>query len=339
MLTSIISAVIRHRGIVLGAVAALVALSLYSIRSAPLDALPDISDPQVVVYAKWPRSPELLDAEVVAPLARALAGAEGVESIRATSHLGYSFVYLVLDDAASRAKVKQAALDRMNEIRTRLPPDADIRLGPDASSMGWIYQYALVDREKTRDLRELRAINEGRIKPALESLTGVAEVASVGGLERQVQLKLFPPLLASQGLSLAPVVASLQAAFEQVGGRMIEVASRDYQVRGVVKNEDLDSLEDLVVGRSSDGRVVRLKDVGYFQIGYDVRRGIAELDGEGEVVGGIVIMNQGQNAIRVAGAVNATLEELKSTLPAGVEVVTTYDRSALIWATIQNFVR
>src|SRR5262245_36108011 len=229
MLTTIISAVIRHRGIVLGAVAALVALAISSIRSAPLDALPAISDPQVVVYAKWPRSPELLDAEVVAPLARALTGAEGVESIRATSHLGYSFIYLVLDDASSRAKVKQAALDRINEMRTRLPADADIRLGPDASSMGWIYQYALVDREKTRDLRELRAINESRITPALESITGVAEVASVGGLERQVQLKLFPPLLASQGLSLAPVVAALQAAFEQIGGRMIEVASRDYQ--------------------------------------------------------------------------------------------------------------
>ncbi|HVJ29539.1 MAG TPA: efflux RND transporter permease subunit, partial [Gammaproteobacteria bacterium] len=313
-------------------------MSVYSVRVAPLDAIPDISEPQVVIYAKWPRSPELLDEEVVAPLARALLGTPGVASIRATSNLGYSFLYLVLDDPGSRAVVKQSALDRINEMRARLPADADIRLGPDASSMGWIYQYALVDQERTRDLRELRAINESRIKPALEKLSGIAEVASIGGLERQIQLKVFPPLLASNGLSLRSVVTSLQAAFEQVGGRMIEVANRDYQVRGVVKSEDIDALENLAVGRAADGRLVRLKDIGYLQVGYDVRRGIADLDGEGEVVGGIVIMEQGQNVINVARQLTVTFDELRPTLPQGVEIVTTYDRSTLISTTIKNFV-
>jgi len=339
MLTSIIRAVIRLRVVVLCTVAGLVGLSLYSVRTAPLDAIPDVSEPQVVIYAKWPRSPELLDSQVVDPLIRALLGSQGIEAIRATSHLGYSFIYLVLDDASSRAAVKQTSLDRINEVRLRLPADADIRLGPDASSMGWIYQYALVDREHTRDLRELRTINEGRVKPVVESLEGVAEVASLGGLERQIQLKVFPPLLADAGLSLRPVIAALQGAFEQVGGRMIEVASRDYQVRGSVKNDDIDALEQLVIGRAPDGRLVLLKDVGYLQVGYDVRRGIADVDGEGEVVGGIVIMEQGENVLGVSRAITAKIEELRSTLPAGVEVVTTYDRSVLIWATIENFLR
>ena len=236
MLTSIIRAVIAHRWLVLAAVALLVALSVYTARIAPLDAIPDISDPQVVVYAKWPRSPELLDTEVVEPLIRSLAGSAGVEAIRATSHLGYSFIYLILDDARNRATVKQSALDRINEMRARLPADVEIQIGPNASSMGWIYAYALVDREHTRDLRELRALNEDRVKPALESLHGVAEVASVGGLDRQVQLKLFPPLLADAGLPLQAVISALRSAFDQVGGRMIEVANRDYQVRGVVKD-------------------------------------------------------------------------------------------------------
>jgi copper/silver efflux system protein len=337
MLTTIIRAVIRHRIAVFSAIAVLVALSAYSVRTAALDAIPDISDPQVVIYAKWPRSPELLDTEVVDPLVRSLVGSPGIEAIRATSHLGYSFIYLVLDNAGSRAAVKQASLDRINEVRARLPSDADVRLGPDASSMGWIYQYALVDREGTRDLRELRAINEGRVKPALEALPGIAEVASVGGLERQIQLKVFPPLLAEAGLTLRPVITALRGAFEQVGGRMIEVANRDYQVRGVIKNDDIDQLEQLVIGRAQDGRVIRLKDIGYLQVGYDVRRGIADLDGEGEVVGGIAIMEQGQNVIGVSRALTAELAALEPPLPAGVEVVTTYDRSRLIWATLENF--
>jgi Cu(I)/Ag(I) efflux system membrane protein CusA/SilA len=338
MLTSIIRAVIEHRVLVLAAVAALFGVSLHTVRMAPLDAVPDISDPQVVVYAKWPRSAELLDEDVVTPLARALLGMPGIESIRATSHLGYSFIYLVLDDAGNRDAVKRATLDRINEARARLPADADVRLGPDASSMGWIYQYALVDREQTHDLRELRAINESRIKPHLEKLGGIAEVASVGGLERQVQLKVFPPLLASYGLPLVTVVSALQEAFEQVGGRMVEVANRDYQVRGEIKSEDIDSLENLVVGRATDGRTIRLKEIGFLQVGYDLRRGIADLDGEGEVVGGIVIMEQGRNVIRVARELTAALDAAQATLPSGIEIVTAYDRSALIWSTIDNFV-
>lgn len=339
MLTSIIRSVIRFRVAVLIAVAAMVALSLYAARTAPLDAIPNISDPQVVIYAKWPRSPELLEAEVTEPLVRALLGAPGIEAVRATSHLGYSFIYVILTEPRQREAVRELALDRINQVRPQLPLDAIVSLGPNASSMGWIFEYALVDREGTRDLRELRRLNESRIKTALQTVPGVAEVASVGGLERQVELKIFPPLLADTGLALRSIVTALQAAFDQVGGRTIELTNRDYQLRGAVETEDLDELEYIVVGRDRQGRPVRLKDIGYLQVTYDLRRGIADLDGEGEVVGGIVIKEQEQNVLTVSAALDQALNQLRASLPENVEIVTTYDRSSLIWATLKNFFR
>jgi Cu(I)/Ag(I) efflux system membrane protein CusA/SilA len=336
MLTSIIRGVIRFRVAVLLGVAALVALSLYSLKSAPLDAIPDIADPQVIVYVKWPRSAELLESAVTAPLIGALRGIPDVTAVRATSHLGYSFIYVVVREAQRHDEVRELVRDRINEMRPELPADATVTLGPNAGSMGWIYEYALIDREGTRDLRELRQLNEARVKPALEGVAGVAETASVGGLERQVELKIFPPLLAATGLTLRDLVTTL-GGVEQVGGRTIELTGRDYQLRGGGRAPDIDELERLVVGRDLDGQPVELKDIGYLQVSYDVRRGIADLDGAGEVVGGIVIMEQGQNVLAVAGALDARLEEVQADLPTGVEVVTTYDRSTLIWATLENF--
>lgn len=339
MLTSIIRGVIRYRAFVFVAIAGLVALSVYAARIAPLDALPDISDPQVVIYAKWARSPELLESEVTRPIVRSLIGASGVESVRATSHLGYSFIYVVLSDPAARASVRDLAMDRINQLRPRLPPDAIVTLGPNASSMGWIFEYALVDRDGTRDLRELRSLNEAQVKPALQTVPGIAEVASVGGLERQVELKLYPPLLADTGLNLGSVVTALQSAFDKVGGRTIEITNRDYQLRAAVDTEQLDDIEHIVVGRDRAGRPVQLKDIGYLQVTYDLRRGIADLDGVGEVVGGIVIKEQDQNVLAVSGALDRALDGLRDTLPDGVEIVTTYDRSTLIRATLSNFFR
>jgi len=337
MLTSIIRTVIRYRAVVVAAVALLVAISIYAARTAPLDAIPDIADPQVVIYAKWARSPELLETEVTEPLIRALIGAPGIEAIRGTSHLGYSFIYVVLDDPGQRQAVRELALDRINQVRAQLPADAVVTLGPNASSMGWIFEYALVDREQTRDLRELRRLNESQIKPALQSVSGVAEVASVGGLERQVELKLFPPLLAATGLDLNTIAMALRGAFDQVGGRTIELTNRDYQLRSITETDDIDDLENIIVGRDLAGDVVRLKDIGYLQVTYDLRRGIADLDGEGEVVGGIVIKEQGENVLAVSASLDATLERLRTALPDGVEIVTAYDRSVLIWDTLVNF--
>ena len=214
MIAAILRAVLRFKLVVWAPVATGIVFSVLALRTAPLDAIPDISDPQVVVYVKWPRSPQLLETDVTEPLIRTLTGSPGVQTIRGASHMGYSFIYVILDSDADRATVQQRVLDKINAIRPQLPSDAVVTLGPNASSMGWIYQYALVDHERNHDLRELRLLNEGQIKPALQSVPGIAEIASVGGLEKQYQVKLFPPLLAHTGLSLRQVIGSLQNVFQ-----------------------------------------------------------------------------------------------------------------------------
>jgi Cu(I)/Ag(I) efflux system membrane protein CusA/SilA len=339
VITSIIERVIRYRAVVLCVTAGLVALSVYALRTASLDAIPDISDPQVIVYVKWPRSPQLIESEITEPVVRALQGSPYVRAIRGTSHMGYSFVYIILRNPDRRAAVREFVTDRLSAIRSQLPTDASVTLGPNASSMGWIFQYALVDRRGERDLRELRLLNEGLVKPALQAAGGVAEVASVGGLEKQYQVKLFPPLLSQRGISLTQVLSSVQSAFQQAGGRTIEVTNREYQLRGGVGNEEIDRLEFLVVGRDRDGQPVQLKDVGFLQVGYDIRRGIADLDGAGEVVGGIVVMEQGRNVLAVTRALLDRLDTLRGSLPDGLEIIPTYDRAALIWDTLVNFFR
>src|SRR5713226_9910007 len=272
MITRVIRAIIRWRAVAWLLVAAGVLFSAYSIRTASLDAIPDISDPQIVVYVKWPRSPQLLEKEVTEPLISALVGSPDIQSLRGSSHMGYSFIYVVLNNSARRDKAQQLVIDRINTIRPQLPPDASVTLGPNASSMGWIYQYALVDRQGLHDLRDLRLVNENQIKPALQTVPGIAEVASVGGLEKQYQLKVFPPLLANAGISLRQVIAAVQGVFQQAGGRMIEVTNRDYQLRGVTDTEDIEKLDLLVVGRRPDGTPISLKYIFSLEVGYDQRR-------------------------------------------------------------------
>ncbi len=332
-----IRAVIRYKTLVLLFVVAAALLSLYAVWRAPLDAIPDISDPQIIVYSKWARSPQLLETEVTAPLIDAFIGLPGVNAVRGTSHMGYSFVYVILNEASDRKAVEQTMVDRIDAIRARLPADASIAVGPNASSVGWIYQYALIDKDGTRDLRELRLLNESVVKPALQNTSGVAEIASVGGLETQYQIKLYPPLLASAGLSLRDVIVASQQAFQEAGGRTIDLTNREYQLRGAISGGSIDKLELLVVGRNRDGQAVRLKDIGYVQLGYDIRRGIAELNGTGEVVGGIVIMEHGQNVLAVTSALDVNLARLAESLPSGLQIVPTYDRASLVKETLAGF--
>src|SRR5215831_10077853 len=337
MISSIVRNVIRFRIIVLALVLTGMLVSLYTIRIAPLDAIPDISDPQIVIYAKWPRSPQLLEAQVTEPLINALTGSSDIQSIRSTSHMGYSFIYVILNNGAQRARVQQLVLDRINTIRPQLPSDAIVTLGPNASSIGWIYQYAIVDHETAHDMRELRLMNESQIKPALQSVPGVAEVASVGGLEKQYQLKLFPPLLVNAGIPIKQVISAVQDVFQEAGGRMIEVTNRDYQLRGAIDNDDIDKLEYLVLGRNREGKPVYLRDIGYIQIGYDQRRSTVDLDGTGEVVGGVVIMEQDKNVLAITRSLDRKLKEVSASLPKGIEIITTYNRSSWIWATLKEF--
>jgi len=337
MLLKLIRTVIRWRAIVWALVAAGVLFSLYSIRTASLDAIPDISDPQIVVYVKWPRSPQLLESQVTEPLISALVGSPGIESLRGASHMGYSFIYVILNAQARREDVQQLVTDRINAIRPQLPPDANVTLGPNASSMGWIYQYALVDHEKLHDLRELRLLNETQIKPALQTVPGIAEVASVGGLEKQYQIKIFPPLLAHTGIPLRQVITAVQGVFQEAGGRMIEATNRDYQLRGDIRIDDVAAIDNLVVGRHGDGTAVYLRDIGYLTVGYDQRRSTVDLDGAGEVVGGVAIMEQDQNVLAITRVLELKLAEIRRGLPAGVDIVATYDRSAWIWETLRQF--
>ena len=274
MIASIVQNVIRFRWAVWSAVGALGVLSLVALRTAALDAIPDISDPQIIVYVKWPRSPLLLETEVTEPIVKALSGSPEIQSIRGTSHMGYSFIYVILNNPRERAAVRQFVADRLNAIRAQLPADAAVTIGPNASSMGWIFQYALLDRRGLLDLRELRLLNESQIKPALQAAPGVAEVASVGGLEKQYQVKLFPPLLSERGVTLAQVLTSIRGAFEESGGRTISVTNREYQLRGGVSAENVAALDYLVLARDRAGEPVRLKDVGYLQVGYDLAAGL-----------------------------------------------------------------
>jgi len=338
MLITFINTVLRYRLLIVVFLLSAVLYSVHAIRSAPLDAIPDISDPQIIIQAQWPRSPEVIDLAITSPLIGSLLGLPGIQAVRATSHLGYSFIYVILEHANQRQSVRHQVQSKINMLRTRLPADARLELGPDAGSMGWIYQYALVDRSGTRDLRQLRQLNEGQLKPTLERVSGIAEVATVGGLEKQIELKIFPPLLAKTGITLGQLLDTLRQAFEQVGGRSIELTNRDYLLRATVNGADLDQLEWLVLGHQPDGHPILLKDIGYLQVDYDLRRGIADLDGEGEVVGAIVVMEQDRNVLAITAVLNEVLDTLRTTLPPGIDIVTTYDRSDLIWQTLKNFV-
>lgn len=337
MIAALIERALRLRVLIAILAGLGVGLSVFAIRSAPLDAVPDISDPQIIIYAKWPRSPEAIERQVTDPVVEGLVGTHGVRTVRATTHMGYSFIYAVLENGANRESVQRVVSERLSAVRSRLPPDADINLGPDATSLGWVFQYALVDSEGLRDPRELRQLNERVIRPGLRSVSGVAEVASVGGLEKQYQFKVLPPLLADAGLSLGDVRDALQSAFGEAGGRVLEVTNRDYQIRGVIAGGGIDDLETAVIGRSPSGKAVLLKDVGYIQVGYDQRRGIADLDGRGEVVGGIVVMRQKDNVLSVTDALKKKLAGLDASLPKGVKIIPVYDRSDLIWSTLRHF--
>ncbi|KMP10738.1 hypothetical protein UZ36_06745 [Candidatus Nitromaritima sp. SCGC AAA799-C22] len=337
MLTSIINYGVQYRRAVVFLIIGAAFLSIYAIKNSPLDAIPDISDPQIIIYSKWPQSSHLLEKEITRPLIRSLSGVKGVRTIRGMSYLGYSFVYVILESGADPESVKGETTERLNSIRPKLPANAQIEIGPLASSMGWIYQYALVDDDNSYDLRELRLIQEERIKFALETVEGVAEVATVGGLEKQYQLKVYPPLLAESGISLKKLVSAMKSTSDEAGGRVLEVNNRDYQIRGSASAESIDQVESMVIGYSRENKPVQVKDIGYIQVGYDLRRGITDLNGDGEVVGGIVVIEQDENVLRVMKRIRKKLDEIQKNLPAGINIVTAYDRSTLIRNAISTF--
>jgi copper/silver efflux system protein len=311
--------------------ATLVALvgSLWTMRNIPLDALPDLSDTQVIVYSKWDRSPDIIEDQVTYPITTALLGAPNVKAIRGFSDFGFSYVYVIFEDGTDMYWARTRVLEYLSKIIPQLPEGVKTELGPDASSVGWVFQYALVDRTGQHSSDELRSFQDWFLRYAVQSVPGVSEVATVGGQVRQYQINVNPNALAAFKLPLDAVINAVRRGNNDVGGRLVEFSGREYMVRGRGYVKGIADLESLVL-RSEGGTPVLVRDVATVALGPELRRGIADLDGEGDVVGGIVVMRSGENALNVITRIKAKLEEVKPSLPKGVEVVTTYDRSELI---------
>jgi len=329
VLTRIIRFSAENNFLVIGGTLLVLVLAFWSMRNIPLDALPDLSDTQVIVYSRWDRSPDLLEDQVTYPIITALLGAPKVKAIRGYSDFGFSYVYVIFEDGTDIYWARSRVLEYLSKITAQLPAGVRTELGPDATSVGWVFQYALVDRSGTHTSDELRSYQDWFLRYALQSVPGVAEVATVGGQVRQYQITVDPVRLAAYNVPLAAVIAAVRSGNSDVGGRLVELAGREYMVRGRGYVTSLADLEKLVL-KTASGTPVTLKDIGSVTLGPEMRRGIADYNGEGEVVGGIVVMRQGENALNVIERVKTKLAELAPSLPAGIEVTTTYDRADLI---------
>jgi len=314
--------------VIAGTIVALV-LAWWSMRTIPLDALPDLSDTQVIIYARWDRSPDIIEDQVTYPITTALLGAPKVKAIRGFSDFGFSYVYVIFEDGTDMYWARTRVLEYLSKITSQLPPSVKVELGPDASSVGWVFQYALVDKTSKHSTDELRSYQDWFLRYAVQSVPGVSEVATVGGQVRQYQVTVNPNQLASYKLPLDAVIAAVRSGNDDVGGRLLELSGREYMVRGRGYVKNIKDIEDIVL-RADGGTPVLIKDVAKVALGPEMRRGVADYNGQGDVVGGIVVMREGENALNVINRVKAKLEEVKPSLPKGVEVVTTYDRSDLI---------
>ncbi len=309
----------------------------YAMTHGPLDAIPDLSDVQVIIFTEWPgQSPDIVEDQITYPIQASLLAAPKVKFVRGQSFFGLSFVYAIFEDGTDMYWARSRVLEYLNEVQGQLPRGITPTLGPDATGVGWVFEYALVDYTGGLDLQELRSLQDWNIRYALESVPGVAEVASVGGFVKQYQVILDPNKLAAYGIPVRRVVQAVREANQQVGGRVLEIAGHEQMIRGKGYVDSLEDLELAALSVTEDGTPVYVKDVAEVKLGPDIRRGIAELDGRGEVVGGIVIMRYGENALDVIRAVKERLREVEKSLPEGVEIVVTYDRSGLIEASIDT---
>ena len=326
----------RNRAITLLGVAAACVLAVYTLKEIRLDALPDLSDTQVIVYSRWDRSPDILEDQVTYPIVTALLGAPQVKAIRGFSDFGFSYVYVIFKDGTDMYWARSRVLEYLSKIIPRLPEGVQTELGPDATGVGWVFQYALVDKSGEHSLDELRSYQDWTLRYALQAVPGVAEVASIGGFQKQYQITVDPNRLAAYGLSLDAVTGAVRSSNNEVGGRLLEFAGTEYMVRGRGYAKTLEDFERIVVKVGAGGVPVLLRDVARVELGPENRRGVSDLDGLGDHVGGIVVMRHGENALNVIERVKAKLRELKPSLPEGVEFVTTYDRSDLIRRAIET---
>ncbi len=337
MIARIIRWSIQNRFLVLLATVLVAAWGVYSLRETPLDALPDLSDTQVIIKASYPgKAPQVIEDQVTYPLTTTLLGVPGAKTIRAYSSFGDAFVYVLFDDKTDQYWARSRVLEYLNQVQSRLPPGATVSLGPDATGVGWVYEYALVDKTGRHDLGQLRALNDWFLKFELKAVPDVSEVASIGGMVRQYQVVLDPDKLRAYGITQAQVTDALGKANQESGGSVVELAESEYMVRSSGYLHSLDDFRNVVLRTNDAGTPVLLGDVARIQIGPEIRRGIAELNGQGEVAGGVIVMRSGKNALTTIEGVKAKLADLKRSLPPGVEIVTTYDRSQLIERAVDN---
>ncbi len=310
---------------------------LYSIKNITLDAIPDLSDTQVIIYSRWDRSPDIMEDQVTYPIVSALLGVPKVKDIRGFSDFGFSYVYIIFEDGTDIYWARSRTLEYLSNILPRLPQGVNVELARDETAIGWVFQYALVDKTGKNDLSQLRSFQDWHLRYALQAVPGVAEVAPIGGFVKQYQVNVDPNKLVAYNISIDRVIEAVRAGNNDVGGRLVEFSGLEYMVRGIGYIKKVSDVENIVVGTSrSGGTPILVKDLGMVTLGPDIRRGVAELNGEGEVVGGVVIMRYGENALKVIERVRAKLDEMKPALPEGVEVVTTYDRAELIEHAIET---
>ena len=321
----------RNRLIVYLFAAVLALLGLWAARRTPLDALPDLSDTQVIVATEWMgRNPTLIEDQITYPIATTFLGAPQVKNVRGFTMFGMSFVYVIFEDGTDLYWARSRVIEYLSKVAAQLPEGVTPQIGPDATSVGWVYQYALRDPTGRHDLQSLRSLQDWTLRYALQGIEGVAEVASVGGFEKQYLVEIDPVRLKAFALTVGQIASAVKGANTEVGGRVIELAQHEYAIRGRGYLEDKRDIELAVVGTNQRGTPVRIGDVATVSIGGNIRRGIAELDGTGEVVGGIIVMRYGENALDVIDRVKDKLAEIRPSLPEGVELVPVYDRSQLI---------
>jgi Cu(I)/Ag(I) efflux system membrane protein CusA/SilA len=326
----------HNRLLVIFIVAAAIVYSVYAMKNIPLDAIPDLSDTQVIIYSRWDRSPDIIEDQVTYPIISSLLGAPRVKSIRGFSDFGFSYVYVIFEDGTDLYWARSRVIEYLSKIQGSLPQGVKTELGPDATGVGWVYQYALVDRTGTHDLSKIRAYQDWYLRLALQSVRGVAEVASIGGFEKQYQVIVDPNRLQSFGVSLMDVMEAIRNNNNEAGGRLVEFSGREFMVRarGYVKSAD--ELARVAVKASPGGTPVLLGSVATVTTGPQLRRGVADYNGMGDTVGGIVVIRHKENALNVIERVKEKLEEMKPSLPEGVELVTVYDRSDLILRSIET---
>ncbi len=337
MLRRIVEASARNPVVVAIGVAGLVAWGLYAVANTPVDAIPDLSDVQVIVFTEFPgQAPQVVEDQITYPLSTAMLSVPGAQVVRGFSFFGFSFVYVIFEEGTDLYWARSRVLESLNFVSGRLPSGVNPTLGPDATGVGWVYQYALVDRSGRYDLAELRSLQDWQLRYELQAVPGVAEVASIGGHVRQYQVEIDPNQLAAFGISLSAVRHAIMRSNEDIGGRLVEQAETEFMVRGRGYLSSIEDLEEVAVGASRSGTPILLRNVANVSFGPELRRGVTDLDGEGEVAAGIVVMRYGENALDTIRGVTARLAELATTLPEGVEIVTVHDRAPLIQRAVSN---